>query len=61
MYRLDVIWFQVGGAMQTSNITAILSLSTTVIKTTTDMNNMVGKHPYDCPPKNDVINHFLYI
>ena len=47
--------------MQTSNTKAMPGGSPTVIKTTTDMNNMVGLHPYDCQPENDVINHFLYI
>jgi hypothetical protein len=32
-----------------------------VLTTTTDMNNIVGLHPYECPPEKKVINHFLYI
>ena len=60
---IDWMWyeFQVGGVMRTSNTKAMPSVSPTLIKTTTDMNNMVGLHSYDCPPENNVINHFLYI
>ena len=29
--------------------------------TTTDMNNTVGLHPYECPPDLKVMKHFLYI